>query len=217
MNWINLVDRRNSGGLSSVAASLMLAAVTVSGPSKADQSASAQTGVLTGQRIAVPGTSFQFSADSVRRLLEHRDDKDMFLGALASWISNISGLPRVQTVPRVKFSPPETISALQSNEFAGWAPNAGQQTVVAVYDSITATIHLPDDWTGQTAGELSILVHEIVHHLQYANELKYECPQAREGAAYNIQQKWLALFGRDIERDFGVDPFTLLVRTKCFY
>lgn len=141
-----------------------------------------------------------------------------------SWISNASGLPRVQTLPRVKFSLPEAIIALHSNEFTGSrvavpkpASHAEQQTVVAVYDSATATIHLPDGWTGRTAGELSILVHEMVHHLQYANGLKFECLQAREKAAYDIQQKWLALFGRDLERDFAVDPFTLLVRTKCFY
>jgi len=221
MTCTHTANRPRSGRLGPAVAVSIFAALSGSVPAAADQP---QIGTATEQRIAVPGTSFQFDAASARRLLERRDDSEALLGALMSWISNASGLPNVQTVPRVKFSPPEAIVALHSNELAGWratmpktASHAEQQTVVAVYDSATATIHLPNGWTGRTAGELSILVHEMVHHLQYANGLKFECPQAREKTAYDIQQRWLALFGRDLNRDFAVDPFTLLVRTKCFY
>ena len=79
------------------------------------------------------------------------------------------------------------------------------------------TIYLADGWTGKTPAELSILVHEMVHHLQNVGQLKFECPQAREELAYRAQDRWLHLFGRDLERDFELDGFSILVKTRCFY
>ncbi len=38
--------------------------------------------------------------------------------------------------------------------------------VVGVYNDESKTIYLSDKWKGRTPAELSILVHEIVHHLQ---------------------------------------------------
>jgi hypothetical protein len=76
---------------------------------------------------------------------------------------------------------------------------------------------LPDAWTGDTPADLSILVHEVVHHLQNVGKLKFECPQEREQLAYKAQERWLGLFGRDLLHDFEIDPFTLLVSTKCMY
>jgi hypothetical protein len=57
----------------------------------------------------------------------------------------------------------------------------------------------------------------MVHHLQNLGRLKFECPQAREEVAYQAQERWLGLFGRDLSRDFEMDPFTILVKSKCFY
>lgn len=54
-----------------------------------------------------------------------------------------------------------------------------QRNVVAVYDTATTTIYLPPDWTGSSAGDQSVLVHELVHYLQKIAQLKYECPAAR--------------------------------------
>jgi hypothetical protein len=39
---------------------------------------------------------------------------------------------------------------------------------------------LADDWVGQSAAEQSILVHEMVHHVQNLAKIKCECPMARE-------------------------------------
>jgi len=55
----------------------------------------------------------------------------------------------------------------------------------------------------------------MVHHLQKKNQLKYECPGAREELAYKVQEKWLSLFGRDLAAEFQIDPFTLKVSTAC--
>ena len=91
----------------------------------------------------------------------------------------------------------------------GWAPNH------AIYADATQTIYLPERWTGTTAAELSVLVHEMVHHLQNVGQLKYSCPQAREVVAFAAQERWLSLSGRTLESEFGIDKLTLLVRTNC--
>jgi len=57
----------------------------------------------------------------------------------------------------------------------------------------------------------------MVHHLQNVGQLKFECPQAREEIAYKAQNQWLGLFGHDLEQDFQLDGFSILVKTKCFY
>jgi hypothetical protein len=92
---------------------------------------------------------------------------------------------------------------------------AGQRDVVAVYEATTKTIYLRDNWSGDNPAELSVLVHEMVHHLQNAGNLKFECPQEREQTAYAAQERWLGLFGHDLLHDFEIDSFTLLVSTKC--
>ena len=68
-----------------------------------------------------------------------------------------------------------------------------------------------------TPAELSVLVHEVVHHFQNVLRLKYECPQEREKLAYIAQDRWLALFGHSLESDFHMDAFSLLVKTQCFW
>jgi hypothetical protein len=83
------------------------------------------------------------------------------------------------------------------------------------YDDELRTIYLPSDWRGHTAAELSIVVHEMVHHIQNTGHLKYECGEAREKLAFKAQEQWLGLFGQDLETQFGLDSLTLLVRTNC--
>ena len=104
---------------------------------------------------------------------------------------------------------------------AGWredkdpaVPAIQQREVVALYD-MTKTIFLPDAWTGTTAAEISVLVHEMVHHLQNLAGLKYDCPAAREKPAYLAQDRWLQQYGLDLDTEFQIDKFTLVVSSAC--
>jgi hypothetical protein len=74
---------------------------------------------------------------------------------------------------------------------------------------------LPEGWTGKTPAELSVLVHEMVHHLQNVSGQKFECPAAREKPAYLAQDKWLKQFDQTLEQDFEVDLFTIVVKSAC--
>ena len=57
--------------------------------------------------------------------------------------------------------------------------------------------------------ELSVLVHEMVHHLQAASDMRFACPAEREVLAYRAQGAWLGLFGESLESAFGIDAATL--------
>jgi len=145
------------------------------------------------------------------------------LTAIVVWLSASFDLPAVYDSPRIEFVSAAQMSAqrykaLLPAERAGIAnalgDNAGSDTV-ALYNDDTKTIYLPDGWAGRTPAELSVLVHEMVHHLQNIAKLTQECPQAREKLAYQAQDKWLALFGTSLEREFDLDGFTLLAKTVC--
>jgi Domain of unknown function (DUF6647) len=144
------------------------------------------------------------------------------LTAIVLWLAANFDLPATNDHPRVEFVPSATITALRYKHIAGAQPNSpaektGQRDVVAVYDDATSTIYLPEGWTGSTPAELSVLVHEMVHHIQNRAKLKFECPRGREKLAYEAQERWLQLFGRDLERDFEIDGFTRLLNTSCYF
>jgi len=90
-----------------------------------------------------------------------------------------------------------------------------QREVIAVYNDKMKTIFLSDAWAGTSAAKLSVLVHEMVHHLQNLGKLEYECPAAREKLAYEAQDQWLKRFGQDLETEFEIDTLTLRVTSAC--
>jgi hypothetical protein len=147
------------------------------------------------------------------------------LAAIVIWLSLEVGLPAATEHPRIEFASAATMVAIRHRDPAsGRAPRAGAQEfragrpdLVALYDDSTRTIYLRDTWTGATPAEVSVLVHEMAHHLQNVAGLKYECPQAREELAYRAQERWLARSGRSLAKEFKLDPMTLLVRSKCMH
>ena len=43
----------------------------------------------------------------------------------------------------------------------------------------------------------------------------YHCPAEREKLAYEVQDKWLGLFGRNLEGEFEINGLAQLVSTSC--
>jgi hypothetical protein len=74
---------------------------------------------------------------------------------------------------------------------------------------------LPQNWKAASPADVSVLVHEMVHHLQRHAGKKYECAGAREQLAFDAQAKWLNQFGTDVNREFKLDDFTLKAMTVC--
>ena len=152
---------------------------------------------------------------------------DALLTAIAIWISVNTSLPanfdhpHIERVPSVEMASLRHKGTLSSRQREGSVIQDQESSfekrrdVVALYNDQTRTIFLSDRWTGRTPAELSILVHEMVHHLQNEAATNYECPAERERLAYELQDKWLNLFGRNLESEFEINGLALLVSTSC--
>jgi hypothetical protein len=149
------------------------------------------------------------------------------LTVIVTWLSINFGLPAVYEYPRVELASPAQMAAVRYSRLAAVRPDRvaaerGQlapaevgENVFAIYDDATRTIYLHQNWTGATPADSSLLVHEMVHHLQNIAGTKFACAGEREKDAYRAQRTWLELFGRTLEHEFELDPMTILVRTDC--
>jgi hypothetical protein len=160
--------------------------------------------------------------------LDARRPTQAFLTEVVRWLAATFDLPAIHNHPQIEFAPPMKLVAMR---YKGKLPEAWredsirdpavqaliQREVVAVYNDATQTIYLPGTWNGGTMAEQSVLVHEMVHHLQNVGKLKYECPAAREKLAYAAQSEWLKQDGLDLETEFGIDMLTLIVNSACMH
>jgi hypothetical protein len=152
---------------------------------------------------------------------------EALMTTLVLWLSINFGLPATYDHPKVEFVPPAKMAAVRfrglasdrqpsvANEAGRTAPPEFGQEVYALYDTQRRTIYLHEHWSSRRPADVSVLVHELVHHLQNVADEKFMCPQEREKDAYKAQREWLALFGRTLEQEFEIDAMTVLVRTNC--
>lgn len=147
---------------------------------------------------------------------------EQLIAVIVAWLSFNYALPDDAPMPTVRYAAPAQIAQMRLRPFASLndaavAREVARQEVVAIYDDDRATVYLPHGWTGRDPVESSVLVHELVHHLQAVAGIRYACPQEREALAFRAQEEWLRLFGSSLERAFSIDGLTLLVRTTCGY
>jgi hypothetical protein len=148
------------------------------------------------------------------------------LTAIMLWLAVNFDLPPSHDLPQVQMIPANKIQNLYYKGLAGdrrgeiaaagnVAQSEARPKVLSVYNVASKTIYLPEDWTGRTPAELSVLVHETVHHLQNLSHASYGCPEARERLAYEAQDKWLGLYGRSLAGEFGIDQTTVVIMSAC--
>jgi hypothetical protein len=148
------------------------------------------------------------------------------LSQIIGWIAVNLDLPEVRELPRIELVTPARMAAVRfrglvsdrdslAAEAGRTAPPEFGQDVYAVYDDVKQAIYLHKDWNSDRPADISVLVHELVHHIQNVAALKFACPQEREKDAYKAQRTWLEQFGRTLEDVFEIDPMTILVRTTC--
>jgi hypothetical protein len=149
------------------------------------------------------------------------------LTQLTAWLNAKFDLPVAKEHPRVERVSTARMAAvrfrgLASDRQTQVAVEAGRsappefgQEVYAVYDDSKRIIYLHTHWSANSHADVSVLVHELVHHLQNVAGAKFACPQEREKDAYQAQRAWLEQFGRTLEDEFEIDPMTVLVRTNC--
>ena len=133
------------------------------------------------------------------------------VAVLVLWLSVTFGLPETNEFPEVRFTHPAELTVIRY----GHPLARVRADVVALYHDRSETILLSEGWDSSSPADVSVLVHELVHHLQNKAGRKYRCPEARERLAYAAQVRWLALLGRNLKDEFGIDAMTLKLRTTC--
>ena len=138
------------------------------------------------------------------------------------WLSTNFDLPRIPILPNIEIVPRTEISALRHKGFVWVAPRdiviesqrgpPHAREVIAVYDDDIKTIYLPEGWTGaHPRNDRSWCTRWFT-----TCRISAGAP-AREELDYAAQDRWLGLSGLNLADEFEIDPFTLVVSTRCIY
>ncbi|WP_299738840.1 DUF6647 family protein [uncultured Roseobacter sp.] len=148
---------------------------------------------------------------------------DTFLTVVVTWLAINFGLPVNFEHPEVKLIGQNEmielrIAALDDEDAVKFRRTVEQgHSIIAFYDDPTRTIYLPEGWSAESPADVSVLVHEMVHHLQNVAEIPQDCPEGRELPAYHAQERWLQQVGTTLEQEFELDAMTLHFLTKCWH
>ena len=80
----------------------------------------------------------------------------------------------------------------------------------AAYDMEARRIHLVRPWHASNARDLSSLLHELIHDVQYLNR-DWSCKEEPEWEAYKLQETWLAEQGMQS----GFNWTQILLFSRC--
>jgi hypothetical protein len=142
------------------------------------------------EQISEPtGTSGKISVEIVRGYIK--------------WIADQTGWS-VADVPPIKTVSSSELNKMlfgSSNEVAPVQPGA-------LYSKNEHLIFLASTWRKDDVLDQSILLHELVHHLQMENHVQFECWGRYEAQAYELQIRWLSTQGIE-------DPYKFLHASKA--
>ena len=146
---------------------------------------------------------------------------------LMIWVSQATGLSAPQPPPIVLTTQMQMVlmtygcdqsPVMLGNEELCESIDKGVEVpeVIAAYDNKEGIIYLREDWIGVTIKEKSILLHELVHHMQYkSGKTKKICTPKLEDQAYKLQDKWLKEQGSTLEKEIEIGGLFLLMITQC--
>jgi uncharacterized protein DUF6647 len=160
---------------------------------------------LTAFSLAISLAVFQTAhgAPLKEKLIsEEKISADVVRGYI-KWIVDQTGWATAD-VPVVKIVSSDELTKMllgPSNEFDPVKPGA-------LYSKSERLIFLASTWKRDDVLDQSILVHELVHHLQMENHIQLECWGRYEAQAYKLQIQWLRGQGID-------DPYKLLGATRA--
>jgi hypothetical protein len=155
-------------------------------------------------------------------------DAEALARMLLAWIAAKTSLavpepPRIELVPEYHMrhlfdaaaDPDQQPRAdLPTSQGAGGAHQTSR--LLAFYRRDTATVYLPKTWRPGGLRDQSILLHELVHHVQRFSKVVPACPGALERQAYELQATWLREQGVAGPYELiGTDEFTVLVLSAC--
>ena len=140
---------------------------------------------------------------------------EKLMTALLLWASSFTGLPVPDELPNVRFADGCQIERLYYGD--GERECAGD--IAAIYNPMFRTIYLPDTWSADNMTDVSTLLHELVHHVQFSAGLTaadYTCAAEMERQAYDAELAWLkAARVEDPMAVVGIPPITYFMVTRC--
>jgi hypothetical protein len=140
------------------------------------------TGARAGVRPDVPGAERSAAIASTH------------VAALESWLDANSDYPRRGTRPEIRVITRSAAARLDGAREARFLGRAR-----AYFDPGSDRIYLIAPWNPRDPHDVSVLLHELVHHRQAPGY--WYCPQAQEWDAYRLQAEWLEQLG--IHPDFS--------------
>ena len=155
--------------------------------------------------LAVALTCALFPAIATSRADQHRVSTiDALMLSLEKWLDRESPYPRR--------TDPVTVRLIRTGEAMPWSAlvNYSNSTRRGYYDPQSSTIYLVEPWSADNPHDVSVLLHELVHHRQQIAG-NWECPNAQELPAYRLQDKWLAELGLKAR----VNWLAVLIESSC--
>ena len=108
---------------------------------------------------------------------------DALVTTIMVWLAANFDLPNSVPHPQIRLVSQDTLievrmSVLETEEekekLRATIDRQGH-VIVALYDDVGETIYLRQDWSANSPADVSVLVHELVHHLQNVGGLTYPC------------------------------------------
>jgi hypothetical protein len=144
--------------------------------------------------------------------------------SLMLWIAAATGWP-IPDHPNITYIEDEHQFFMMSQE-CDTKPNQpicetydGSATnILALYNHLTKTIYLNKEFWWASVRDQSILLHELVHHMQYSRDSEFysnQCKGDIEKEAYDLQEKWLEKRGRTLYDTIELGPLFRHILTRC--
>lgn len=135
--------------------------------------------------------------------------------ALLAWIGGQTGYAvptTVEELPAVERLDPAAMGRVVYPQAS--KERLRQRTILGAYDvhkGVNGTIYLSADLDLADEASHEVLVHELVHFLQYRSGKSYRCVGKMEAEAYAVTRAWLAERGLPDHHD----DFAIFFASKC--
>lgn len=134
-------------------------------------------------------------------------DLNLLVADLLTWIGEHSAYavePYLHQLPEVTFCDRDQEISYEGRNIIVHEPING------VYDKDSRKIYLVKPWSSQNLKNVSTLLHELVHYVQYSSK-EWECWRKTEWEAYKLQEAWLDQHGVDA----GFNWTEILMLSSC--
>jgi len=143
---------------------------------------------------------------------------EQLLRALMVWASAQTGLPMTDELPEIRITNRCEIERIFYSDMSKSCEDTALR-IQAIYDPRVARMLLPETWSEKNIYDISMLVHEVVHHLQAKNGQTPETVGCTgrdiEKPAYDAQIAWLEAAGLDAFETMGINGLAYRLLTIC--